>query len=630
MKTYVFDLEADGFLDVATQVHCGVFISLDGKDVYKFYPGSHTDYIKSMLDFMDESDCLIGHNIHGYDFPLLKKLHNYEYKNQKLDTVVWSRLFKPKRFVPFNCPVKNKPHSIETWGWRLGRYKPAYEDWSTFSMEMLHRCTEDVEIGRLVYKELYKESKAYNWDRATWLTGRLFEILGKQEQYGWLVDRPWMDKCIRVCTKWMDRIDVALSPRLPIVRVIDEKKVKGVMSYVKKPFKKDGNLNANILNWIDGGYVPIGGMFSRVSFRPLDPNSRVEAINYLLSIGWIPKEWNINKDTKERTSPKLSKDDPFEGITDRVGKLFAKRMQVKHRRSNVEGLIKHIRADGRIPSVVANLAETGRATHNKIVNIPNGESFFGKWMRKIFIAEEGKVLIGTDSAGCQNRMLAARVGDPKFTKILLDGKKSDKTSIHFVNQKALKDIAGMDIKYGMCKNLNYGFMFGAQNPKLGKMVGGGEPEGVLVRKALLSISPGFGELVDKITEEWRSHAKTRQKWGRLEYYDGWIEGLDGRPIFIDSEHKILVYLLQSDEAIMMAAAYVFLYDWCEQEGWVWGKDWAYVSWMHDEYTAEVCPRIETRFRQLAEQAITVAGQYYNIACPHEGESAVGVNWYEIH
>lgn len=625
MNTYVFDLEADGFLDVATKVHCGVFLSLDGKETHKFYPGSHHNYIESMLEFMDKADCLIGHNIHGYDFPLLKKLHGYEFTNQKIDTVVWSRLFQPKRFVPFNCPVKNRPHSIETWGYRLGRYKPDHTDWTKFSEEMLVRCSEDVEIGLLVYKELYKESQEYEWGRATWLTGRLFEILGKQQAYGWLVDKPWMDKCIHQCSHWIDRIDRTLAPRLPVLAVCEETKVKGEYNYVKKPYKKDGNLNANIVRWLAGDTNNIGGMFSRVSFRPLDPNSRVEAIDYLLDLGWEPKEWNINKETKERTSPKLSKDDPFEGIVDRVGMLFAKRMQIKHRRSNVEGLIKHIRPDGRIPSVVSNLAETGRATHKKIVNIPNGDAFFGKWMRKIFIVEEGKVLVGTDSAGCQLRMLAARMGDKDYMDVIVDGDKDKGTDMHSVNMRAAK----LDNR-GQAKTFIYGFLFGAGDAKIGKIVKGGPAEGKRLKEEFLKGLPALGALLNKITEEWRKTAKTRKgKWG-IEYYNGWIVGLDGRPIFIDSEHKILVYLLQSDEAIMMAAAYVFLYDWCEAEGWVWGEDWAYVSWYHDEYTAEVRPEIVDRFRQLAEQAIATAGQYFQIACPHEGESKVGKDWYEIH
>ena len=48
--------------------------------------------------------------------------------------------------------------------------------------------------------------------------------------------------------------------------------------------------------------------------------------------------------------------------------------------------------------------------------------------------------------------------------------------------------------------------------------------------------------------------------GQAKVKDGWITGLDGRPIFLSSEHMILVYMLQSDEAICMAGAYTMLYN----------------------------------------------------------------------
>jgi len=426
-----------------------------------------------------------------------------------------------------------------------------------------------------------------------------------------------------------------------MISICDEKKVKGVLGNVKKPFKKNGDYNANMEKWyldtsstsyeaIDRQFDrEVGNAFSRVSFRRVDPSSRIESIDYLLSVGWLPAEWNYNDDG-EKTSPKLSYKDDFEGVQGREGKLFAKRMQIRHRKSSIEGYFRRLREDGRIPSRVTGLAETGRAKHADIVNIPNAESFFGKWMRKCFTCPDDKVLIGTDSAGCQNRMLAARVGDPTFTDTLIHGKKEEKTSIHFINQKAVRD-AGYEVAYGMMKNLNYAFMFGASDNKLGRMIGKSKDDGARIREAFLGVSTGFEDLLEMITTEWKSHARQRKnKWGGKEWYNGWITGLDGRPIFIDSEHKLLVYLLQSDEAIMMSAAYVFLYDWLTEEGYVWGEDWAYVNWNHDEYTLEVKPELVDRIRYLSEQAITVAGEYYNIACPHEGESQIGRNWYDIH
>lgn len=174
-------------------------------------------------------------------------------------------------------------------------------------------------------------------------------------------------------------------------------------------------------------------------------------------------------------------------------------------------------------------------------------------------------------------------------------------------------------------------MFGASDNKLGMMVGGGKEAGERVRTALLSVSAGFSRLVEALLQEWRGNAKRRvNKWGKVEYYDGWVIGLDGRPIMIAAEHTILVYLLQSDEAIMMAKAYTMLYHRAEERGWRHGRDWGYLIWYHDEYQCEVREDIAEEFAKVAEVCIRDAGLYYKIACPHKGESEIGENWYETH
>lgn len=174
-------------------------------------------------------------------------------------------------------------------------------------------------------------------------------------------------------------------------------------------------------------------------------------------------------------------------------------------------------------------------------------------------------------------------------------------------------------------------MFGASDNKLGTMVGGGQAEGARIREALLSVAAGFADLVERLTKEWRSNAKKRMnKWNRLEYYNGWVAGLDGRPIFISSEHQILVYVLQSDEAIMMSAAYCLLDKRAKARGWVHGRDWGKLAWVHDEFQCEVREDIAEEFARLAEQCIVDAGEFYNIQCPHKGESDIGDNWSETH
>lgn len=627
MKIVFGDLEADGLLDSATKVWCGVFKDRATKKVSKFRPNQISD----MLKYLDTVDVLIMHNGIGYDKPLLRKLYGYEFNGRLEDTLLLSRLLNPNRPTPPLCPVKNAPHSIEAWGFRVGRYKPSHEDWSQFSEEMLHRCTEDVEILSEVYEKLQEETKGGDWGAAINLTYRLFENLQKQEEFGWLVDRPFMEKCIRQLDRWIGLIDKVVSPYLPLVLDIQETKKEGEYNYIKKPFLKSGEYSDSVKKWmLSSGYSDcsriVVGPFSRVSFRNTNLNSNEELKNFLLNEGWEPKEWNTN-DSGEKTSAKLSKDDPFEGIEGRLGRIVAKRVQCRQRKSIIEGLINSIRPDGRIGASVAALAATGRCTHRGIVNIPRVGSFYGKQLRKMFICPKGKVLVGTDSDGNQIRQLCARMGDNEYTQSVIAGDRAKGTDIHTVNQKA----AGLPDR-DKAKTFFYAFIFGAGDKKIGKIVGGSSGKGKELREDFLEGLPALKKLLSNLSEEWRKTAKRRfnSTYNSIEYLDGWIFGLDGRPIQVPFEHQLLVYLLQSDEAIQMSAAYNWFHKQMERRGYVYGKQYGVVCFMHDEFTVECDEDIAEEVKQLAEDSIVWAGQYYKIACPHAGNGKIGRDWSQIH
>tara|TARA_Y100001973_G_scaffold106665_1_gene186316 strand:- start:35211 stop:37148 length:1938 start_codon:yes stop_codon:yes gene_type:complete len=643
-KVYVFDLEANGLLDKATKVHCGVVSNLKGEEVWAYRPHQ----IDQLLVKLREADVLICHNLIDYDLPLLEKLYGFKYEGKVVDTLIMSRLHKPDRRLPPHAKNKRAgPHGLYAWGCRVGVDKPDYDEWDEFDEAMLHRCIEDVKINKLVFFELMKEIKGQNWRNAHLLSFELFKNLKKQEQYGWLVDQEYMEKSIKLLTHWMDRIDATIVPLLPLKLIVDEQKVKGEYKYVSKPFKKNREYTAQVLKWMaDCDISPaerhVVGPFSRISYRLVNLNSNEETKDYLLSEGWQPDAWNYKKDERGRpikgddgkpirTSPKLSGDDPFLGVNGGVGRLIAKRVQARHRRSQIEGWLKNVREDGRLPAGISGVAATGRMKHKTLVNVPGGDSFFGKQMRKCFIAKPGYVLVGCDSAGCQNRQLAARVGDPFFTETLINGSKEDGTSIHHVNQRAIKEVAGLDVSYHLAKTLNYAFMFGASDRKLASTYGSTSVElGAKIREALLSVAAGFEALVNNLTKEWQSNARKKMNaWGKMEYYHGWCTGLDGRPIYIESEHQILVYMLQSDEGIMMSAAYNLLWKRLSKK-YKYGEDFGVVCFMHDEYTIECREEIAEDVKAIAEQCIVDAGKFYKIACPHEGEGKVGRNWWEIH
>lgn len=621
------DLEANGLLSTVTRTHCGVFKDKNTGEIRKFRPHQ----MKEMLAYLDTVDVLIMHNGIGYDLPLLKKLYDYEFKGKKVDTLIMSRLLNPKRLAPFNSPDKGiGPHSIAAWGYRVGRGKPEHNDWENFSEEMLHRCTEDVEILQLVYEALLEEAKGRGWKDAFLLSFDLFTWLQKQEEYGWLVDRPHMDFCIKQLERWIRWIDKVLTPALPLVLDVDETKEKGEYKYIKKPFLKSGAYSEHVKSWAADCNLPLDnnlvvGCFSRISFRPVNLNSNEETKDYLIAQGWEPLEWNTN-DAGERTSPKMSKDDPFEGINGKIGRLVARRVQCRQRKSIIEGLTQLIRPDGRISSVVNMLAVTGRATHRNIVNIPKAGSFYGKQMRSIFTSKPGFVLVGTDSSGNQLRQLAARMGSEKFIYAMVSGKKEDGTDPHTLTQRA-GDLESRDI----AKNVMYAMLFGGGDVKLAKTAKKPPGTGKELREKLYKGLDGLGELMERLTKEWKASAKQRYnaKFNRMEHYDGCITGLDGRPIKVSSEHQLLVYLLQSDESIQMSRAYCMTAERLNKK-YVWGVDYGIVGWIHDEIQIECKEGIAEDVGKVCRDAIRDAGVYYGIKCPHAGESCVGKNWYETH
>lgn len=627
-KVRVMDIEANGLLETVNKLHCFVFSTLDKQTVNKFRP----DEIDKALEFLASCDVIIGHNIISYDFPAIKKVTGYDFPGQKVDTLIMSRMLNPKRILPPDAADRRAgPHSLYAWGVRCGIDKPEHEDWENYSEEMMHRCAEDVSINVSTYHMLMEESKGNDWMPAFRLTFSLFHYLSKQEEYGWYINRPHMDWCIDQLDKRIARIDKAVGPLLPkIVEVLETKKA-GEINFVRKPFLKSGKLNAHVVDyaekvgadehWLES----IGGPFTRITFRPVDLNSNDETKSFLLESGWEPSEWNYN-DEGEQTSPKMSKEDPFDGVQGSMGRLIARRVQYRHRQSSLKGLRLLIREDGAIASVVSNIADTSRMIHKNIVNIPKAGSLFGKQMRQCFSSRPGMVLVSTDSDSCQLRMLGGRIKNEAYINAIVTGKKENGTDLHSLTKK-IGELVSRDI----AKNVMYCLLFGGGDPKLGKTAK--KPgEGAELRKKLYKGFDGLGDHMAELEAQWTATARRvfNPKRGKMELQDGYIIGLDGRPIRVAYKHQLLVYELQSDEAIMMSAAYVKANKDLEKLGYEYGTDYGFVCFYHDEFTIECKPEMKDIVAKVSADAIAWAGRFFKIVCPHKGDPAVGRDWYEVH
>lgn len=148
----IFDLEADNLLTKVTTIHC-IVIHDTGENSTTVYNDIEEPISRGVTNLQDAS-CICGHNIVGYDIPVLKKLFPFfEPEGEIVDTLLLSKLFHPDLLKKdANSKLDKKlwgKHSLKAWGHRLGEYKGDFgeeTDWKEWSQEMQDYCVQDVVV----------------------------------------------------------------------------------------------------------------------------------------------------------------------------------------------------------------------------------------------------------------------------------------------------------------------------------------------------------------------------------------------------------------------------------------------------------------------------------------------------
>jgi DNA polymerase-1 len=246
---------------------------------------------------------------------------------------------------------------------------------------------------------------------------------------------------------------------------------------------------------------------------------------------------------------------------------------------------------------------TGRMSHNSpnIAQIPAVNKPYGKECRECWTVDEGNKLVGIDASGLELRMLAHYMDDAAYTREILEG------DIHTANQKAA-GIATRD----KAKTFIYAFLYGAGVVKIGSIVGGSARDGTNLKKKFLENTPALAELMQKVEHE----AET----------NGCVVALDGRKLHIRSSHAALNTLLQGAGAIVMKRALVIFKDTLKENS----IPHKIVANVHDEWQVEAPERFAKAVGLLGVGAIQLAGDYYRLNCPLDGEYKVGDNWAGTH
>jgi len=582
MSSLVFDVETDG-LD-ATKIWCLSTCDTNTEELNSYYGNT----LQEGLSKLQEADKLIGHNIIGFDIPVIHRLTGIDLSTKPLvDTLVLSRLFNP---------VREGNHGLESWGFRLKFPKIEFDDYGHFSQEMVTYCERDVLLNKRVYDALSKEKQGFSRDSIN-LEQNIAGILNKQREKGFLLDV--RHACLLLATL-KDKLDAT------VVEVHKEFKPEEhtlILYPVKTGAGKLSKMAVDSkgvkyrLNSDEYDALNEQDEIKRISRTEFNLGSRKQIGEYLKKFGWKPTKFTpTGQPIVDEGTLKRIKNIP-------QATLIADYLMYQKRIAQIKSWIDNVDSIDRVHGFVnPNGTITGRMTHREpnLAQVPNSNAPYGTECRACWTVPKDYNLVGIDASGLELRMLAHYMDDEDFTNEILHG------DIHTANQ----NLAGLESR-NQAKTFIYAFIYGAGNEKLGTVVGGGKQDGQRLKQRFLDNLPSLRHLKDRVT---RASAK------------GYIKGLDGRKIYIRSAHSALNALLQGGGSIVMKKALELLNSYIIDNN----LDAHFVANIHDEWQIEVIKKDAKLVGELGIKAIQNAGLAFNMKCPLDGEYNIGDNWSETH
>ena len=561
----VLDIETTSTHDV---IWCCVTRDMDTDEVIVWKAAS------GLQKYLDNCDLIIFQNGINFDAPLLRKIWNVTMRlSQVSDTLVLSRLLSPSL---------EGGHSLDAWGTRLGFPKGDFKDWDgDLTEEMITYCVQDTLVTAKLYDHLIKElnSKGFS-QRSIELEHNVQAIITKQEVNGFKLDQRNALQLLSELKTKLDAIEVEMQVIFPA------KVESNRISKLNKPLKD--------------------------IVTPFNPGSRKQIGERLIERGWKPSKFT------ETGQPIVDEVILADSVIPEA-KAIAEYLMLQKRIAQIDSWLNELKEDGRVHGrVITNGAVTGRMTHRNpnMAQVPNSGSPYGEECRNLWIVEKGYKLVGIDASGLELRMLAHYMNDDEYTHEIIQGDIHWKNTISlgFYSKGTLRDKKdqGHEQARNKAKTFIYAFLYGAGASKIGTITGGNAKEGQKLIDNFLQNTPKLLEL--------------RQKVSRISAKEGALPSLDGRKIFIRSEHSAVNTLLQGAGAIVMKQALVIL-DKSLKRAKI---DYKFVANVHDEWQVEVKESEADAVGSLGVKAIELAGVEFSMRCPLTGEYKVGNSWKETH
>mgnify|MGYP003631651103 FL=1 len=538
----MIDIETDG-LDY-NRIHCLVTLDVDNNIVKTFLnPVGVQEYFNSF-------DKIVAHNGLTFDFPALRKLWGVKVPVAKQrDSLTLSRMAKPDR---------DKGHGLKAWGERLGFHKGSYEEsWEHLTDEMIAYCEQDVLLCAKVYGIVCEETKDFS-EKAITDEHRMQRLASHVEENGFAFDKKLAHK---VYSKLL----------------LEQEEIVVQMQDTFEP--------------------EVIQLKTKTKLKPFNPASRKQIGERLIQKGWKPQQFTPTGQPKVDESTLEDCDIP-------EAQILARYFMLQKRTAMIDSWLKSCGEEDRVHCQYRTLgAITNRMSciNPNLQQIPSLRKPFGLECRQMWKSDYGNVLIDTDAAGLELRVLAHYMDDADYTAEILDG------DIHTANQ----NMAGLDTR-DQAKTFIYALLYGAGDAKIGSVVNGTAKDGKALRERFLSNLPSFSRLREAVV-----HKGTTE--GRL-------RAIDGRQLVVRHPHASINTLIQGSSAVLMKKW--FMNTAATMKARKTGAK--LVAMVHDEMVIECGKESIDSVSDCVKIAISQVNQEYNLRCKLDCDVQIGNNWSEIH
>lgn len=325
------------------------------------------------------------------------------------------------------------------------------------------------------------------------------------------------------------------------------------------------------------------------------------------------------KKTKTGYSTSAEVLESLAGYHPMIADVLEYRQLTKLKSTYVDGLLKVIAPDGRIHShFQQTVTATGRlsSVDPNLQNIPV-RTELGRELRRMFVAEQGRVLVDADYSQIELRVLAHVADDDAMIEAFRGGQDIHATTASKVYGVPVKEVTPQ--MRSSCKAVNFGIVYGISDFSLAQDIGVTRKEAAAFIQSYLDTYPGVHHYMESIKQSARETGYVETLFGRRRA----LPELNSKNFNLRSfgERAAMNTPIQGTAADIIKIAMLRVRDRLKAEGF----EARLILQVHDELILEAPEHEAERAAALLREEMEHAAE---LRVPLVAEAKIGHSWYE--